>query len=561
MQVRGAKSTIGHELTEIPRIRRKKCDETKPFCRRCTSTGRKCDGYANHLAKSCSTEGSPRTDTTESIHDCRQTDNGTAGESWSSSLENVEARRGRNSDLQLCRPPSTTLFSTDQDFFCFDFFRTRTGPEFAAYFDSSIWRNFMLRACFLHPTILQAAMAVGAVHRRFELGISREALEYCEVALRMYRKALRCLKQDIQDGHPNVPQISMVVSMLLSTFETFQGEYDLALAHMSSGLKILLDRNFRTTHREIQYRNVELNYTSLQKLFLRLELESNKLFCRRATILADPDREDAALPEVPGIFAHLEQARDVLFTEVKWIWHTWALLGQGALQSFSVQHSHISRLLQWSMAYAEYTKKERSGDTANQRHVSQLLKVYREVAYLLLLTQIAFHEPDGSAFATRCTKPETCRCHRSCRTYTERREALNAHFARLLILSESVLNAGSSFAYEEHSLCVDSGIGPPLYVGSRDCRSTKVRHQVTSLLERSEVQKRVWDTLGVYTIAEKLSSIEEHAVVSCGVIPVHYQPKWVDITCFFEESRILLRHCRADQMNGGMVWTQEWISF
>jgi len=28
------------------RIRRVKCDEGKPFCKRCTSTGRKCDGYA-----------------------------------------------------------------------------------------------------------------------------------------------------------------------------------------------------------------------------------------------------------------------------------------------------------------------------------------------------------------------------------------------------------------------------------------------------------------------------------------------------------------------------------
>src|ERR1700760_688238 len=29
------------------RIRRVKCDEEKPACRRCTSTGRTCDGYAS----------------------------------------------------------------------------------------------------------------------------------------------------------------------------------------------------------------------------------------------------------------------------------------------------------------------------------------------------------------------------------------------------------------------------------------------------------------------------------------------------------------------------------
>ena len=31
------------------RVRKVKCDEEKPRCRRCTSTGRKCDGYAPEL--------------------------------------------------------------------------------------------------------------------------------------------------------------------------------------------------------------------------------------------------------------------------------------------------------------------------------------------------------------------------------------------------------------------------------------------------------------------------------------------------------------------------------
>jgi hypothetical protein len=36
------------KLTDIIRIRRVKCDEGKPNCQRCISTGRKCDGY-EHL--------------------------------------------------------------------------------------------------------------------------------------------------------------------------------------------------------------------------------------------------------------------------------------------------------------------------------------------------------------------------------------------------------------------------------------------------------------------------------------------------------------------------------
>lgn len=497
-------------------------------------------------------------------------------------------------------------FETDNDFYCFDFFRCRTGPEFAAYFDSSIWRSYMVRACFQHPTVRAAAAAVGAVHRRFELGISRTAFEYCDLSNQLYKRAQKQLSVDLACGNPNAAEINMLTLELFSIFETFQGNYDLAQLHVTAGLKGLLSRTMRTTYRDTQYRSVDISSESLRRLFLKLELESVRVFDGAAKILSDP--EDAVslwssdldsldpplsmdsfsyLPDpnpypVPRQFSSLSQARDVLFTEAKWIWHTWGLLEQGVLSGtgFSRHQVHISRLLQWSMAYAEYSKSKT--DHPQERQAAQLLKAYREASYLLLLTQMAFHSPEtGAAIVPLCIPPELCNCHRSCRTYAERKEALNAHFARLLVQSESILNRASFFAYDQHSLSMDSGIGPPLYLGAKHCRSTKVRHQVTSLLEKSEIQARIWDTLGVYAIAEKLASIEEHAVVQCGVVADELEPKWVDLTFFLEERRILLRYCTADRDgqgakmrgtgltdptrkssgSGGLIWTQEWVSF
>lgn len=492
------------------------------------------------------------------------------------------------------------MFETDNDFFCFDFFRSRTGPEFTAYFDSSIWRTYIVRACLRHPTVLAAAAAVGAVHRRFELGISREAFEYCDLSDQLYQKALRRLSKDLASDHPNAVEVNMITMKLFSIFEIFQGNYGAAQMHMAAGLKGLLSRNLRTTYKDTQYRSVNLSYDSLHRLFLKLELESVHLFGGLAKILSDPEQSISLVPSsspwipdlpdpnpnvIPPAFDSLSQARDVLFTEAKWIWHTWTLFERGTLAGtgFKRHQAHISRLLQWSMAYAEYSKTETCRNDPQDRHLAQLLKAYREAAYLLILAQMAFHSPDtGAVIVPLCDSPETCDCHRSCRSYAERKEALNAHFARLLVLSESIFNRSSFFTNEEHSLSMDSGIGPPLYLGAAQCRSTKVRHQVTSLLERSEIQSRVWDKLGVYAIAEKLSSIEEHAVVGCGAVPAELEPKWVDITFFLDERRVLLRHCTVDREGregklrgtglvspddfsgsgtGGLVWTQEWIAF
>lgn len=472
-----------------------------------------------------------------------------------------------------------------------------------------MWRSYIVRACYQHPTVLAAAAAVGAVHRRYLLGISREAFEYCDISDKLYQKALRKLSNDMASDHPNAAEINMITMKLFSIFETFQGNYDTAQMQMAAALKTLLRGNLRTTYKDTQYRSVDLNYESLRRLFLKLELESVRLFGGLANILSDPETCTAVAPTdldlfsaeptlplpdpnpypVPRAFSSLSQARDVLFTEAKWIWHTWALLESGILSGtrFQRHQTHISRLLQWSMAYAEYAKTESARQNRQDRHPAQLLKAYRESTYLLILTQMAFHSPDtGEVIVPLCDPPETCDCHRSCRTYAERKEALNAQFARILVLTESLFDRSSFFAYEEHSLSVDSGIGPPLYLGGEhekkaECRSTKVRHQVTSLLEKSEIQSRVWDTLGVYTIAEKLSSIEEHAVVRCGAVPPDLDPKWLDITLFLDERRILLRYCTTDKDgqlakirgtglvterftgsgSGGLVWTQEWISF
>ncbi len=369
---------------------------------------------------------------------------------------------------------------------------------------------------------------------------------------------MKSLQEDHESGRSSNPEVNMMTFLLLAIFETFQSNYDSALRHYQNGLKQLLDRKRTTIHSHSQYKSVNIGYESLHNLTDLLERAAPKYFDSETLILAHPGVETSLEP-IPESFTCLEEARDVLITEGQWIWDAWLQLELGNLNKFQTQQYHISRLLEWSMAYSEYTKTEKTGLPPAKRQPARLLKAYREALYLVLLTQIAFHDPDGNIIVPKCQPPETCTYHRSCVTYSQRKSALNAHFARLLILSESVLDQQQYDPDEMHSLSVDSGIGPPLYVGATKCRSTKVRHQVTSLLQRSELQKKVWSTLGVNTIAEKLASIEEHGVSAAGAIPQDLDPKWVDITFFLEQGKILLRYCREDQY-GGLIWTEEWVS-
>ncbi|RMZ78164.1 hypothetical protein DV738_g4036, partial [Chaetothyriales sp. CBS 135597] len=377
-----------------------------------------------------------------------------------------------------------THSKTDMDYFCFDFFRHRTCPQLGAYFDSCVWRYFILRACFLHPTVLLAASAVGAVHRRFELGITPEAFRFCDISVMQCRKALAQLEVDNEqrpcNNSPMGAEMRMVVSLLLAIFETFQGNYEMASDYLTAGIKGLICRpSGITTHTTTTYKAVNIGYESLHSFTDKLEAQAHRIFGSATHILSRPSLTLDSVPSdpIPKTFTSLEHARDVLFTEGAYVWDAWVQLELGNLpDNFSVQHKQVTRLLEWSLAYAEYLKTEAVATATPPHHsAAHLLKVYREALYLIVLTQLAFHESDGQIIVPLCSPPETCGCHASCISYAERKSTLNAHLARLIVTS---LLAGAN----------------------------------------KELQQKVWSCPGVYGIAERLGSVEEQAVIKAGVV-------------------------------------------
>ena len=129
----------------------------------------------------------------------------------------------------------------------------------------------------------------------------------------------------------------------------------------------------------------------------------------------------------------------------------------------------------------------------------------------------------------------------------------------MMVTYESLFQDDSFFAYEQHSINLDTGIGASLALSAEQCLSTKVRYQATALISKGDLQTKLWNTMGMYSIAEKLGSIEEHAVGKALVLPDVSEPKWVDVICFLEETKMLLRYCSEDEYR--LFWTQEWITY
>lgn len=593
------------------KIRRKKCDETRPACARCTSTGRKCDGYAapspaikddsvlanasivtsNTTSPSAAIASSCSSPETEQLMLGSSTDREIS--SPSSAYTCFQRKQGTLLDLSgpedslepihrhlkfipfLYRGPNTILSGNSGSYSsletsCFDYFRYVTGPTFASYFDSSIWRKTITRAALSHPVVMQAAAACGAVHRRFGMGITRQAFEYCEHASKLHAKALRTLKSLETVASIHDRDAIMMARMVLSLFEGFQGNFSAALENLGRGMKLLLCRPMTLLHSESRHCSVNVAPNTFRDLFHQLNCRAVQLFGSQSKILAYWTKGNI-LPDIPDVFDSLEQARDYLFTEVEWIMHGTARESVTVGDQSEAQILHVTRLLKWSVTYAN-TIRSMPNRTSEEKQMCSLMKLVRNAAYLLLylllFIQVETPSPplpnideeiDDVPDQTQSLKLS----NQELWSTLQSRDDLNTNLARVVVLVDSVLDEKGIFSYDEHSVSFDSGVGPPRMPDPEESASTKTRHRVKSLLVERHGIDSLWEILGVYGVAERLSSLEEHAVISSirSILPTEIDPKWVDITCLMESRKLLLRYCRPDEFGAGMIWTQEWWAF
>lgn len=159
-----------------PRIRRIKCDEARPDCQKCASTGRRCDGYRTS--------------------------------SSSSNKPPLAPKRPHALDLQL--------MESDLERRSFDFFRKRTVGMLSGIFDPSFWTRLVLQATHHEPAIRHAVVALGALHESFEV---RPREEPSILAMQQYGKAIGCLIKPIQGKQTQAADVALMTCVLFFCFD------------------------------------------------------------------------------------------------------------------------------------------------------------------------------------------------------------------------------------------------------------------------------------------------------------------------------------------------------
>ncbi|KAF2688618.1 hypothetical protein K458DRAFT_331071 [Lentithecium fluviatile CBS 122367] len=193
------------------KIRRVKCDEAKPSCNRCSSTGRKCDGYASPpQPASFPMATSPVTSVSPS------------------------------------HPLSCGRFASKEEGESFDFFMKYAVRDLCGFFNSPFWQRELLQATHYHPAIRHGVIAVGAMHRRYASGedcaaadkVSDKQLTF---ALEQTNKAIQELTKSPEAASVTETQLKTIMTccILFSTLACLHCEQQEALNHIRCGLKLM----------------------------------------------------------------------------------------------------------------------------------------------------------------------------------------------------------------------------------------------------------------------------------------------------------------------------------
>ncbi|PVH82471.1 hypothetical protein DL98DRAFT_456481 [Cadophora sp. DSE1049] len=509
------------------KIRRVKCDEGKPFCARCTSTGRKCDGYGSAVTER---------------------------------VENNACSRSNDllSTRNIARGLSGNILGDGQERRAFEFFRNRTAVEMSGFFRSEFWDGLLLQASHSEPAILHVVIALGSLHELYREGksvLSRdaEASSKRQFALQQSNKAIGHLTKPSTSSTPRSGEAILMSCLLFVCLETFQGNHNGALAHLESGLKILGSMGFNKPDVDtglIDERGRRLDHHTIVPLFCRLDMQASTYFPRRHLYCDSAFEDQDFLTEspVPMVFSSIIEANNSLQSQVYTVVRYTQLVRQYRESALldpdrSVTSQLPKRLL---VAQIEYTKQLGCWLTTMNAFLKEpkvaLTPQDLRCAVLLKMQQITINIMLASTIFNDQTEYDD----------------LTAEFERVTVLAASLLKVPASEEAAQRPYCsFDMTVIPSLYNAACRCRDPIVRRKAIALLSNSARREGMWDSDVSAAISQRIMEIEEAGlgmISSAQSVPMEARIHILDKSFVSGE-----RKCFVSFQKGKTGLIKEWI--
>ncbi|KAI4621947.1 hypothetical protein J4E80_004322 [Alternaria sp. BMP 0032] len=461
-----------------------KCDETKPVCSRCRSTGRTCEGYGL----------------------------------WGGGGNTYVERYGLVS-TSIQKPPTKVLGVEELRYL--QLYRIRIVHTTSGWFASKFWNSIVLPAASSEPAVLHAAVALSAAHRcSFDSAQAPDERE--KFMLQQYGKAIQSLQPLLRRGDKASVTVILVTCQLFTLLEYLRGQYQLAESHLRNGLKVLMNM---TTKRDRSHDGVlVIKPASYEKSidqgivrsFATLHMQSN-LFgsgLEDLDIFLQPTENNIPYPT----FTTIEEAKDaldVLLHGIVLIAQQYRKMGPGTKDEIAAvtagQEDITTSLAMWYDTYLSTLPSVEKLALAAGRKPDELwafggktppakLPTDREPSVLKLL--LMYHAMAG--IMCGCLQVHSEQHYEA---YTQTFLTILVH--AIYIFEEYSLAKSIPDNVNLHDSIGEYGFIAPLYYTAIKCRYHRIRLHAIRLLRVIPLKEGTWDSFTAANIAETVMELEE----------------------------------------------------
>jgi len=457
----------------IHRRRKVKCDESRPECRRCTTAGRSCGGYAHVVSKQPpASAASPAA----------------SGVSYGAS----------------------TWLSTDLEKRSFDLFVTRAARRLGGFFHEAFWSREVLQAAIGDSCIRHLIVALGAAYELFErprpgptqLVACSSSSDRADVqfALEQCNKAIRLLSQP-GTGEEESAQVALrmlTASILFTAFASMQGDTVQAINHVRSGLEVLQDLESDQQRAGLGQQATSafpIPISRLRALLVgfcaqvrAMTSDDTWLKCRHDPLVSDTIRPPTCYPTL----GDAQQSVEELFC------NTLALVQSNELQPAETperaaeireRHALLVRTLRASRAALDDFAANRDRTTLDQIASSMAALRMYQVSIAIRL-EVGLHKDRETAF-----------------------DVLDPLFIEMLGHARAALQTPAGL---DSAPIYSSGLGVvmPLHLIAARCRNPVVRMEAAELLCRAGRRDGLWDSTVAGKIVSTTIAIEREGISS-----------------------------------------------
>lgn len=451
------------------RIRKVKCDEMKPYCLRCTKTGRKCDGYLD--PKILTKRRGPRD---VAPHD-----------------RNLDPLF----DFELAAPQEQRAFW---------FFQHCTAPCISGDFDTEFWRVIVLQISQTEPAVRHAVLAVSSLHEGLGAGLSDGALSQPQqsFALQQYNKAIARLLDQMNNPFTK-PLASLLTCVLFVCIEYMQGKDKESLIHLEQGRQLLTQLNKRSNDSDMQ-----CIVKHIVPLYTRLSLTS---FLFGGSPVPIPDTLKSQR-DIPATFESLDSMRQSMhdFMEQALRFTQNARPAKNPDDSIpqetmrrleDEQDRLLSRLAKLNVAFSLFRA---ARSTQSPEKTLLVLQMYLHAQHIWISTALSSSEVAYDDFL-----PSFAAIVPLAATYLDLESSLQHSLfppqsSRYLAVPEEPSVAyTNNFTFETHII-------PPLYYVATKCRHPLIRRSALELLRRNPSRREnLWRASVMGALAGHIVCLEE----------------------------------------------------